>query len=108
MANSQFQPASTANMLAANQNKTTKAEKMVEVGVLAIKDSTGNAPAAAWSLVFPLENFQNPTYKDHVKNNEANELFGCVVHRQMLESVSKLSKVSTAERANFKLTLESV
>ena len=109
MAHPQFQP-SGPNILVGNQNNAAKADEVNEVGMFAIKKSPGKNPAVliSWNFIFPLEDFQNPKYKLQVEKKKANELFGHVVLRQMLESVTKLSTLPTAERANLMLTLESI
>ena len=105
MAHPQFQPASIVASMLLDQNKSAaKANEMDEIGVLSIANSSG----VSWSFIFPLEGFGKPKYKNHVQKVITNELFGRVVHRQMLEPVAKLSAVPTAERTNLKLTLESI
>ena len=110
MTHPQFQPSSTvASMLTTNLNKTiTKADELDEVGVLSIKYSSGENPAFSWSFIFPLEGFGKPTYRTQIQKAVANQLFGRVLHRQMMEPMTKLSTVPIAERKNVKVTLESI
>ena len=104
-----FQP-QIYSMLAVNRNIAFKADEMDEVGVINIRNTSGkNGPSAVvgWSFIFPLEGFRNPVQQVHVAAiRRDNELFGRVVRRQMLEPITKLSKIPNCKRDKMKLKLE--
>lgn len=111
MAHSKFKPAVPA-MLPAVRSFTSshpymKACHVDEVGVNQVTTSACGTMVSGWSFIFPLQNFTVPKYAMHVKNLPPAELFGHIVHHDMLEPISKLGSISTALRIGYTITLES-
>lgn len=106
-----FQPAVPITKKDPDRHKTTaasmKAMRAGEVGVASVGTSACKSKVIDWNFIFPLEKFKNSKYKEHVKNEEDNELFGSVVHEKMLESMVKLSSICNAERKGYTMTIES-
>ena len=62
---------------------TAAASEVNEVGVMNITMS--GETVVYWSLIFPLRGFRLPVNALHLRKEKANQLFGHVVHRQMLQ-----------------------
>lgn len=110
MVNAEFQPVvpkmeSLEAVPRKPKNVKTLADQLDEVGVNFIKSLTDQV--IGWSLVFPLEDFRSPKYEAHVKKVSANDLFGRVTNRFMMELVIKLSSANKSERAGYTITVES-
>lgn len=90
-----------------NRHAPMKAIRPGEVGVVQVNRTAAcKNMVIDWSFVFPLEKFENFQY-EHVKNENENELFGYVVHDQMMESVVMLSSIRSADRQEYTITIES-
>ena len=93
------------------QHKNTKcvtaaASEVNEVGMMRITMSARNQ-VVGWSLIFTLRDFRLFKNALHYKKQRANQLFGHVVHRQMLQPLIHLSAAPGAGRRHLKLTIES-
>ncbi len=100
-------PWSLVNTTARATAASIKAIRAGEVGVASVGFSACKSKVIDWNFIFPLEKFKDSKYKEHVKNEEDNELFGSVVHEKMLESMVKLSSTRNAERKGYTMTIES-
>lgn len=110
MANAEFQPMvpemeSFDAVTRKPKNVKTLADQLEEVGVTLVKSLSDQV--IGWSLIFPLEDFRSPKYKEHVKKVSAYELFGRVTDRYMMKPVIKLSSANKSERAGYTITVES-
>jgi hypothetical protein len=110
MANAEFQPVvpKMENFDAVTRkpkNVKTFADQLDEVGVTFFKSLFDQV--IGWSFIFPLEDFRSPKYEEHVKKVSANDLFGRVTNRFMMETVIKLSSANKSERAGYTITVES-
>jgi cyanophycinase-like exopeptidase len=82
------------------------ANDISDVGIDLVKTSAGKV--IGWSFVFILEEseqFQNR--KNLHETVSDSELFGRVINQHMLNCVTRLSRVSRAERDRYFMTLES-
>jgi hypothetical protein len=110
MSNAQFQPSLVPEVenLVDDQiyyDSYECANQMDEVGLGFLKISSDKIDG--WSFIFPLRNFQNRKYVEHVRNVSECVLFGRVISRQMMEIVTKLSSTKESERSEYSFTLES-
>ncbi|EFX82240.1 hypothetical protein DAPPUDRAFT_241481 [Daphnia pulex] len=110
MANAEFQPVvpkmeSFDAVTRKPRNVKTFADQLDEVGVTFFKSLFDQV--IGWSFIFPLEDFRSPKNEANVKKVSANELFGRVTDRFMMEPVIKLSSANKSERAGYTITVES-
>lgn len=105
MENGQFQPVTTdiGNIF------VEEANDYGEVGITSVNvSSTWNNQVTGWSFVFILDDNETFVERENLPENVSNsELFGNVVHHQMLQPMIQLSRVSKAERPSYTFTLES-
>ena len=88
---------------------TAAFRKVNEVRVMDLTKFTmsGETRVMYWSLIFPLKGFRLHVNALRLMKQKANQLFGHVVHRQMLQPFIHLSAAPLAERRHLKPTLES-
>ena len=102
MENKQFQPVTTD----IGNISVEKANNYGDVGITSI-NALGNK-VTDWSFVFILEEDFNFEFRENLGDGVSNsELIGRVVHRNMLQPMIQLSRVSRAERPSYTFTLES-
>ena len=115
MAHSLFQPVVSSMQCMVKKDALQKkpstpserASRAGDVGMIFATSSSSVNNVTSWSFVFPLEGFQSSKYKDHVKTEAVNELFGHVINQSMLEVITMLSCSSKSARAGYVMTLES-
>jgi hypothetical protein len=82
------------------------AEDIHDVGVTLVQTSAGKV--IGWSFIFVLEEYEHFIKRDNLNENVLdNVLFGRVVHNNMLEAMTQLSKSKKSERIEYSMTLES-
>jgi hypothetical protein len=115
MSNAQFQPSldpQEKNFVDATQQKSNNgrvvfANQMEEVGLLFENEQVSSPSFTGWSFIFPLENFQNQKNVAHVRDVSECVLFGRVISRPKMRTVTKLSSTKESQRSGYTITLES-
>ncbi len=115
MSNAQFQPSldpQEKNFVDATQQKSNNgrvvfANQMEEVGLLFENEQVSSHSFTGWSFIFPLENFQNQKNVAHVRDVSECVLFGRVISRPKMRTVTKLSSTKESQRSGYTITLES-
>ncbi len=102
MRNTQFKPSVPKAKNPFVNDSTVFAHEKDEIGILGVMICNFNVDG--WRFIFPLENFQNQKNVAHVKEVSESVLFGRIISRHRMKTVSELS--STCE-TGYTITLES-